>query len=113
MYARKVIANGLLHLVEVRIGFKFECQRGHLVGIIAHQLTHKVDVGDDILPVDVLLDEEVGHGIGITDIKSFVGGVPDSSGASLGDMYCCRHGGRNRHCKVMEDLSTNNEGLGL
>ena len=91
------------------MGLQFEGQGGDFVGGVVHQLAHKVDVGHHILPVDVLLDEEIAYGIGIAGVEGLVHGVAHGGGATAGDVDSCGAVGEEAHAEFVVYLAPYDE----
>ena len=91
------------------MGVQFEGDGGALVGRVVHQATHEVDVGHHILPVNVLLDEEVADGVGIAYVEGLVEGVAHAGGAASWNVDGGRSGGVQAHAEFVVYFAPDNE----
>ena len=97
----------------VGAGTELEGEGGALVGGVVHQLADEGDVAHHEAAVDVLLDEEVGGGVGVGDVEGLVHRETYRGGAALGDVDGGRGVGEEVHAEFVEDVGADDDAVGL
>ena len=98
-------SQAFLYFGYVGVRGEFEGQGADLVRGVIHQVADEVDVCDDVLPVDVLLDEEVAGRIGVACVEGLVYGKAHRCGATFGNVYGGRHVGVGPHGEGVVDFT--------